>query len=106
MLCILNGLCNLFNLGDQNSSFVPRSCQILRFGAGYAIIPKKGWSFRARRVRESCWGGGGSEVTLHFGKMTTCLFLNVLNLLLMCARVLITYNKLCAVRIRMRNAIQ
>ena len=49
VLCILNGLCNLFNLEDQDLS-LHGSCQVLRFSAVYTLKRKKGWSFRARRV--------------------------------------------------------
>lgn len=62
MLCILNGKCSMFNLGDMDSS-LHGSCQVLRFGADYTVKRKKGWSFRGRRVRHKLFIG-----TFFYGK--------------------------------------
>ena len=52
MLCILDGMCNSYNLGDQDSSF-RHSCQVLRYGVGNQTVKlRKGWSFRARKARD------------------------------------------------------
>ena len=50
MMCILNGMCNSYNLGPQDSSF-RHSCKILRYGFGNCTVKKMTkWSFRARKV--------------------------------------------------------
>jgi len=58
MLCILDGMCNSYNLGDQDSSF-RHSCQVLRYGVGNQTVKlRKGWSFRARKCLSSpCLNG-------------------------------------------------
>ena len=52
MLCIVDGMCNSYNLGAQDSSF-RHSCQVLRYGVGNQTVKlRKGWSFRARKARD------------------------------------------------------
>ena len=53
MLCIVDGMCNSYNLGAQDSSF-RQSCQVLRYGVGNQTVKlRKGWSFRARKARDA-----------------------------------------------------